>query len=71
MARLAGESGERNRLDIDDGLAAESAAELGGMNAQVAGFHAEQPHRERAHDEVTLIRCPEFCLAVGVEAREA
>ena len=41
------------------------------MNAQVAGFHAKEPHRERAHDEVTLIRRPELRLAVGVEAREA
>ena len=70
MAGLARQR-DGHRLDIDDGLAAEGAADLGGMHAQVAELHAEELRGIRAHDEVPLARAPELALAVGVEARDA
>ena len=41
------------------------------MHTQVAGFHAEELRRHRAHDEVPLARHPQLRLAVGVGTREA
>jgi hypothetical protein len=60
-----------HRLDVDHGLTAESAADLRGIDAQVADFHTEQLCGVRADDEMPLARAPELALAVGVEAGHA
>ena len=70
MAGLARQH-DGDRLDIDHGLAAEGAADLGRINAQVADLHVEQRRGVVADDEMPLARAPELALAVGVEARDA
>ena len=57
-----------DRLEIDHGLAAEPAADLGRGHAQIADIHAEQLRGQRAHDEMALARRPDFALAVGLDA---
>ena len=59
----------RDRLDVDDGLAAEPAADLGRGHAQIAHRHLEQLGGQRADDEMTLARRPNLALAVGVHSR--
>ena len=60
-----------DRLDIDHGLAAERAADLGRIDAQIAELHAEQLRRIGTHDEMPLARAPQLGLSVGVEAGDA
>ncbi len=60
-----------NRFDVDHRLAAESAADLRRIDAQVADFHAEQLRRVRAYDEMPLACAPELALAVGIESGHA
>ena len=58
-------SSSRQRLEIDDGLAAEAAADLGGDGADVALRNAGQMRRHGADHELALARAPDRGLAVG------
>ena len=60
-----------DRLEIDDGLAAEAAADLRRRHAKIADRHAEQFRGQRADHEMPLARRPDLGLAVGVEAGDA
>ncbi len=51
-------------LEIDHGLAAEAAADLGRRHADLRGIDAEEPAAEAAHLEVTLGGRPDLDLAV-------
>ena len=62
---------DRYRFDVDYGLAAESAADFRGIDAQVAEIHIEQLRGVGADDEMPLARAPKLALAVGVEAGHA
>ncbi len=62
---------DADRLDIDDGLAAERAADLGRIDAQIADLHVEQRRGVVADDEMPLARAPQLALAVGIETRDA
>src|SRR4029077_1082945 len=62
---------EGHRLDINEGLAAEPAADLCWIDPKVAEFHAEQLCSVGPHDEVALARAPELALPVGVAAGHA
>ena len=42
---------QRQRLEVDDGLAAEAAADLGRGHAHLADVPAEQPRAVGAHDQ--------------------
>ena len=68
--RFLGEQ-RRDRLEIDDGLAAESAADLGRRHANIADRHAEQFRGQCADHEMPLARGPDLGLTVGVEAGDA
>ena len=70
MAGFAREH-DGHRLDVDHGLAAERAADLRRIDAQVAELHAEQLRGVGADDEVPLARAPELALPVGVAAGHA
>ena len=69
-SRFLGEQ-SRDRLEIDDGLAAEAAADLGRRHANIADRHAEQFRGQRADYEMPLARRPDLGLAVGIEAGDA
>ena len=56
---------QRQRLEIDDGLAAEAAADLGGNGADVVLRDARQIGAHRADHELALARTPDRGLAVG------
>ena len=70
MAGFAREH-DGDRLDVDHGLAAEGAADLRRIDAQVAEFHAEQLRGVGADDEMALARAPQLALSVGVIAGDA
>ena len=55
----------RERFEIDDGLAAKAAADLGGDGADVALRDAGEMGRHRAHHELALTGAPDRGLAVG------
>src|SRR5205085_8641521 len=61
----------RERFEIDDGLAAKAAADLGGDGADIALRDARQHRRHRAHHELALARAPDRGLAVWRDADEA
>ena len=69
-ARLLGQR-ERERLEVDDRLAAEAAADLGRRDADLADVPAEQARAVRAHDPVALGRHPDVGLAVLRHAGDA
>ena len=60
-----------NRFEIGHGLAAEAAADLRGIDAQVADLHAEDLRGEGAHLEVALAGGPDLGLAIGITTRDA
>ena len=70
MAGLAGQ-GDRQRLEIDDRLAAEAAADLRWGDAHARFVDAVQPGAERADDVVALGRAPDVGLAVLGNAGDA
>src|SRR5262249_59169598 len=51
-------------FQIDDGLAAETSADLRGRDPDLADVETEEPSAVRAHDEVPLRRAPELHAAV-------
>jgi len=61
----------RERLEIDDGLAAKATADFGGDGADVALRKAGQICRHRPHHELALARAPDRGLVVGADADEA
>ena len=61
----------RQRFEIDDGLAAEAAADLRRDHLDVAHGLAEHLRRQRAHLEVALGAAPDGGLAVLVRRRRA
>ena len=61
----------RDRLQIGHRLAAEAAADLGGIDAEVADRLLQDLRGQRAHLEVALARGPDLGLAIGVPARQA
>ena len=61
----------RDRLQIDDGLAAEPAADLGRGAAYVADRLVQQLGGQRADDEMALARRPDLGLPVGIDAHAA
>ena len=73
LHRAAGLLGQdqRHRLQIDDGLAAEAAADLGRDGADVAQLDARQLGRHVAHHEVALAAAPDGDLARLVDTDEA
>jgi hypothetical protein len=70
MAGFAREH-DGHRLDVDHGLAAERAADLRRVDAQVALLHAEQLRRVGADNEMPLARAPQLALSVGIDAGHA
>ena len=62
--RLALREREGQRLEIDDGLAAEAAADLGGGDADLGDVQAQQARAVGPHDEVALGAAPELGRAV-------
>ena len=73
LHRMAGllRQHDADGLDINHGLAAERAADLGRVNAQIADLHVEQRRGVVADDEMSLARAPQLALAVGIETRDA
>ena len=61
----------RERLEIDDGLAAKTAADFRRNGADVALRNAGQIRRHGAHHELALARAPDRGLVVGGDADEA
>ena len=61
----------RERLEIDDGLAAKTAADLGGDGADVALLNAGQHRGHGTDHELALARAPDRGLAVGRNRDEA
>ena len=59
------------RLQIDDGLAAEAAADLGGYRAHLTELQAGQLGRHVADHEVALAAAPDGGVAVLADADEA
>src|SRR5581483_11018927 len=55
---------QRHRLEIDQGLAAEAAADLGRHHADVGDVDAEQFGAIGAHHELALARAPDRALPV-------
>src|SRR5205085_885528 len=61
----------RDRFEIDNGLAAEAAADLGGDGADVALRDAREHRGHGADHELALAGAPDRGLAVGRNADEA
>ena len=68
--RFFGQQGG-DRLEVDNGLAAEAAADLCRRHANIADRHTEQFRGQRADYEMPLARGPDLGLAVGVEPGDA
>jgi hypothetical protein len=73
LHRTAGFFGEecRQRLEVNDGLAAKAAADLGGDGADVTLLDAGQERRHGAYHELALAGAPDRRLVVGGDADEA
>ena len=69
-ARLPGQH-QRDRLEIDDGLAAEPAADLGRDRPDVALRDARHQRAHGADHELALARAPHRDLAVAADADQA
>jgi hypothetical protein len=61
----------RQRLEIDDGLAAETAANFSWNGADIALRNPGQVRRHGAHHELALARTPDRGLVVGADADQA
>ena len=62
---------QRHRLEVDEGLAAEAAADLGRDRADIGDVDAEQLGAVGADHELALARAPDRALAVGADADDA
>src|SRR6185312_13332375 len=69
LARLLRQA-DRQRLEIDDRLAAEAAADFGRRDADLRGVEVEQLGAETTHLEMTLRGRPDLDLAVLGRARQ-
>ena len=62
---------QRDRLEIDGGLATEAATDLGRRHPQVAQRNAQQAGTHRPHRELALGGHPDLVLAIGPGAGHA